>query len=294
MSTNAGRAEVFRREVAERVVPLLLVKQFAFDLELLAVARALGYDRVRELPVRLEYRFTGSGVRSRAVVRALWDTAAVFYRLRILRTYQRKRDLLGFWSPPPDELPLVTLIGDPSRPAPSTIPGWKSCRRRARPKLRRVEQRTPCRACTRGATGVELGERDSSVHRARRYGRDRRADARAGLLVPDRASGSGDSRVATRRRVTAVPILPGNVRVVSDYPAESCLIRRRDYLAARAEGIDAEHLVSWLSERDRRTVYTPDTSIAVSPPPFCDPTSEAPFAMPGHAAPPRVAPMAGV
>ncbi len=83
--------KVFSREVADNVVPSLLVKQFAFDLELLAVARAFGYRRVRELPVRLEYRFTGSEVRSRAVARALWDTAAVFYRLRILRTYQRTR-----------------------------------------------------------------------------------------------------------------------------------------------------------------------------------------------------------
>ena len=56
--------KVFRREVAEEVLPLLLVKQFAFDLEFLAVARALGYGRIREQPVRLEYRFTGSGVRS--------------------------------------------------------------------------------------------------------------------------------------------------------------------------------------------------------------------------------------
>ena len=83
--------KVFRREIAEEVVPLLLVKQFAFDLELLAVARSLGYRRVRELPVHLNYRFTGSEVRSKAVAVALWDTAAVFYRLRILRTYQRRR-----------------------------------------------------------------------------------------------------------------------------------------------------------------------------------------------------------
>ena len=83
--------KVFSRDVADNVVPLLLVKQFAFDLELLAVARAFGYRRVRELPVRLDYRFTGSEVRSKTVARALWDTAAVFYRLRILRTYQRRQ-----------------------------------------------------------------------------------------------------------------------------------------------------------------------------------------------------------
>jgi len=46
--------KVFRREVAQDVMPLLLVKQYAFDLELLAVARSLGFDRIRELPIRLE------------------------------------------------------------------------------------------------------------------------------------------------------------------------------------------------------------------------------------------------
>ena len=87
--------KVFRREVAEQVLPLLLVKRFAFDLELLAVARALGFDRIEELPVRLDYRFAGSGVSSLAVAHALVDTAAIFYRLRILRYYQRKRALAG-------------------------------------------------------------------------------------------------------------------------------------------------------------------------------------------------------
>lgn len=86
--------KVFRCEIAEQVVPLLLVKQFAFDLELMAVARAFGFRRVRELPVRLDYRFTGSEVTSMAVARALWDTAAVFYRLRILHHYQRTRRTL--------------------------------------------------------------------------------------------------------------------------------------------------------------------------------------------------------
>ena len=87
--------KVFSRDVVQEVMPLLLVKQFAFDLELLAVATALGRGRIRELPVRLEYRYSGSSLGSAAVVRALIDTAAVFYRLRVLHTYQRKRELLG-------------------------------------------------------------------------------------------------------------------------------------------------------------------------------------------------------
>jgi hypothetical protein len=55
----------------------------------------MGYRRIRELPVHLEYRFTGSEVGSKAVARALWDTAAVFYRLRILRTYEHRRRAAG-------------------------------------------------------------------------------------------------------------------------------------------------------------------------------------------------------
>jgi hypothetical protein len=49
-------------------MPLLIVKQFAFDLEFLAVANAFGFRRIRKQPVTLDYRFTGSGVRSPAVL----------------------------------------------------------------------------------------------------------------------------------------------------------------------------------------------------------------------------------
>src|ERR687888_2528889 len=104
--------KVFSRRVVDEVVPLLLVKQFAFDLELLAVATALGHGCVQELPVRLEYRLTGSALGSQTVLRALWDTAAIFYRLRVLRTYERKRRLLGPRTLPPEEWPLVTVVGD--------------------------------------------------------------------------------------------------------------------------------------------------------------------------------------
>ena len=104
--------KVFSRRVVDDIMPLLLVKRFAFDLELLAVAAALGYRRVRELPVRLEYRFTGSALGSRAVVSALVDTAAIFYRLRILGTYQRKRHLLRGSAAGPEQQPWVTLVGD--------------------------------------------------------------------------------------------------------------------------------------------------------------------------------------
>jgi glycosyltransferase involved in cell wall biosynthesis len=81
--------KLFRREVLAAVLPKVLVKQYAFDLEVLALARHFGFSRIEEGPVVIRYQFSGSGVDVRAITRALWDTAAVFYRMRILRYYDR-------------------------------------------------------------------------------------------------------------------------------------------------------------------------------------------------------------
>ncbi|MFZ5845212.1 MAG: glycosyltransferase [Patescibacteria group bacterium] len=82
--------KLYRRQVLEDVLPRLLVKQFAFDIEILAVAHHLGYKRIFEAPIELDF----SGVTSitsanfwQVIFRMLWDTAAVFYRLKILKYY---------------------------------------------------------------------------------------------------------------------------------------------------------------------------------------------------------------
>lgn len=82
--------KLYKRKVLEDVLPRLLVKQFAFDIEILAVANHLGYTRIFEAPVELD--FTGvSSITSLSVLhvvyRMLWDTCAVFYRLKILHYY---------------------------------------------------------------------------------------------------------------------------------------------------------------------------------------------------------------
>ncbi len=81
--------KIFRRPVLAKVLPRLLVKKFAFDIELLAVARYLGYQRIYEAPVRIDprnFRFT-STIRWKTVWEMLIDTLAVFYRLRLRRYY---------------------------------------------------------------------------------------------------------------------------------------------------------------------------------------------------------------
>jgi glycosyltransferase involved in cell wall biosynthesis len=82
--------KLFRRQVLHEALPLLAIKQFAFDLELLVVAHQLGYRKVMEAPISLDYQFE-STVNLRSAWRVLWDTAAIFYRLRVLRYYQRRR-----------------------------------------------------------------------------------------------------------------------------------------------------------------------------------------------------------
>ena len=255
--------KVFHRRVVDDVVPLLLVKQFAFDLELLAVATALGFNRIRELPVRLQYRFAGSALGSRAVLNALWDTAAVFYRLRVLRTYQRKRRLLG---PRKQELPLVTVVGDHAAAAALDY---------------RHLELAPSAEDGRGELVAVLsgGARPAGnwVTAAVPFFAD---PGVAAVVTPTLAP----LRTPLRTRVAAAVLesrlgggsrrssfFPGNVRAVIDYPAENIVVRRGDYLAAVDAGVDDEELVVWLAGRGRGTIYTPDTSLAAEPAPLVGP-----------------------
>ncbi|MBI5449599.1 glycosyltransferase [Candidatus Gottesmanbacteria bacterium] len=82
--------KLFRRKVLEDVLPRLLVKEFAFDIEILAVAHHLGYRRIFEAPVELDFSGASSITSANLwniIYHMLWDTAAVFYRLKILRYY---------------------------------------------------------------------------------------------------------------------------------------------------------------------------------------------------------------
>lgn len=80
----------FRRKVLEKVLPRLLVKKYAIDIELLAVANKLGFTRIYEAPIELDWKDVDSAV-SKDIPNAIWnmivDTLGVFYRLKILRYY---------------------------------------------------------------------------------------------------------------------------------------------------------------------------------------------------------------
>jgi glycosyltransferase involved in cell wall biosynthesis/O-antigen/teichoic acid export membrane protein len=78
--------KLIRRQTLAAVLPKMLEKRFAFDLELLVVARRMGYRSFVEVPVHIAERFT-STISLKAVWRTLLDTAAIFYRLRVAHFY---------------------------------------------------------------------------------------------------------------------------------------------------------------------------------------------------------------
>lgn len=254
--------KVVSRSVVDEVMPLLLVKQFAFDLELLAVGHALGYRRVRELPIRLDYRFTGSAVGSRAVVRALWDTLAVFYRLRILRTYERKRRLLGTVERARGFRPGVTLVASRGDEPPGLdYPALASAA-----SLDDAETDLVAR--------LDHGSRPAGnwIETTVRYLAD---DAVVAVVCPAMAPLDGrvlesagacvlESRLGGGSR--RVRFVPGNLRFVRDFPGATIVGRRTELLEAQRQEISSDRLVSWLARRGGLVVYTPETIVTTPPP----------------------------
>lgn len=83
----------FKRKVIKDVLPRLLVKAYAFDIEILAVAYRLGYRRIYEAPIEINFKKNTITPKNLwpTIYKMLWDTIAVFYRLRILHYYDDQK-----------------------------------------------------------------------------------------------------------------------------------------------------------------------------------------------------------
>jgi len=88
--TQAG-IKIFRKRVLQRILPRLVEKKFAGDLEILVVAKQLGYDRIYEAPIKMNYHFTAisDAATLKAITGIMIDTMAIFYRTYILGYYRR-------------------------------------------------------------------------------------------------------------------------------------------------------------------------------------------------------------
>lgn len=96
--TQSG-LKVFKREVLEKVLPRLLVKRFAMDVEILAVSRYLGFKKIYESPIFINWsedntNFTPFVIFDKNIRSMILDTLAIFYRLRILNYYSDKKKRL--------------------------------------------------------------------------------------------------------------------------------------------------------------------------------------------------------
>ena len=80
--------KLFKRKILEKIMPKIAIKSFAFDLELLVLAKKYNF-KIAEAPIVMRYKF-GSSINPKAVFLILWDTAAIFYRLKIMRYYDKK------------------------------------------------------------------------------------------------------------------------------------------------------------------------------------------------------------
>lgn len=82
----------YKRKVVKDVFPRLLVKKFAFDVEIFALSYALGYTRIYEAPIKLDFKGASSITSSnlwKIIFLMLKDTLAIFYRVKIVKYYRK-------------------------------------------------------------------------------------------------------------------------------------------------------------------------------------------------------------
>jgi glycosyltransferase involved in cell wall biosynthesis len=111
--------KLFRRDALLSVLPLLVVKRFAFDIELLVNLHRRGF-RIAEAPVAMRFTRPLSRITPGEGFATIRDTIAVFYRLNALKFYDRAR-------PVSREFPPASVIIAGGSPNPRLIQCLEAC-----------------------------------------------------------------------------------------------------------------------------------------------------------------------
>ena len=105
--------KAYKRKVLNTVLDKLVVKRFAFDIEILAVAHSLGFRRIYDAPVEINLNFAESSIiglfTQNGIWRFIYDTLAVWYRLNILNYYKDGKKRVAVYD---KELDLYINTGD--------------------------------------------------------------------------------------------------------------------------------------------------------------------------------------
>jgi len=83
--------KLFKYNALKNIFPRILVKKFAFDIELLANIHHKGF-KIVEAPIQLDYTRPNlwGRIKIKDVINIFVDTLAIFYRLYILRYYDKE------------------------------------------------------------------------------------------------------------------------------------------------------------------------------------------------------------
>lgn len=91
--TQAG-VKLYHRKVINKVMPELNINRYAFDIEILSVAKSMGIKKIYEAPIEASLEFKGkSNITNHkfiiTILEMILATFTVFFRLRILKSYSK-------------------------------------------------------------------------------------------------------------------------------------------------------------------------------------------------------------
>jgi glycosyltransferase involved in cell wall biosynthesis len=83
--------KIFKYEPLKKAISKIVIKKYAFDLEILVNLHHLGY-KIVSAPVVINFKRASWGrIRLIDIYRTAWDTMAIFYRLYFLRYYDKEK-----------------------------------------------------------------------------------------------------------------------------------------------------------------------------------------------------------
>jgi hypothetical protein len=87
--------KLFKYEVLKEILPRILCKKYAFDLELLVNIHHRGW-KIIEAPIELQWQREKNRIKIKDIWQLTLDTAAIYYRLKIFKFYDDIKKVYPF------------------------------------------------------------------------------------------------------------------------------------------------------------------------------------------------------